>query len=329
MRWNRGPQPSASDRLRAQRPIRAAAPPRDDGQPSLRSGICGYYDLVCSYYGNEVVAGQLEAGAQGTRRACSSYAGGHAIYTDDAVRLEMKRDVAAFVRARRRSSASAPSLRRHNRPSRAASRADGEARSTTQHQITIGGRTLRYTRAAGLLPIRVNETGEPHGHVFYVAYTAGRTTGHAPAAHVSLERRPRLELDAAAPGRLRPEAACRLDAAGGLRGMRARRTTRRRGSSTRTSSSSIRSGTGFSRPTRAEYGAEFYNTLGDIASIAEFIRVYLDAVRRVGRAALHRRRELRRVAGVRRRRSARAARHARGRRHADLRRHPGRAGDRR
>ena len=34
-------------------------------------------------------------------------------------------------------------------------------------------------------------------------------------------------------------------------------------------------GTGFSRPTRAEYGAEFYNTLGDIASIAEFIRVYL------------------------------------------------------
>jgi carboxypeptidase C (cathepsin A) len=34
-------------------------------------------------------------------------------------------------------------------------------------------------------------------------------------------------------------------------------------------------GTGFSRPTRAEYGAEFYSTLGDIASVAEFIRVYL------------------------------------------------------
>ncbi len=33
-------------------------------------------------------------------------------------------------------------------------------------------------------------------------------------------------------------------------------------------------GTGFSRPTKPEYGAEFYNTLGDIASIAEFIRVY-------------------------------------------------------
>jgi carboxypeptidase C (cathepsin A) len=34
-------------------------------------------------------------------------------------------------------------------------------------------------------------------------------------------------------------------------------------------------GTGFSRPTKAGYGAEFYSTLGDIASIAEFIRVYL------------------------------------------------------
>ena len=33
-------------------------------------------------------------------------------------------------------------------------------------------------------------------------------------------------------------------------------------------------GTGFSRPRDTEYGAEFYNTLGDIASIAEFIRVY-------------------------------------------------------
>ena len=34
-------------------------------------------------------------------------------------------------------------------------------------------------------------------------------------------------------------------------------------------------GTGFSRPTKREYAAEFYNTLGDIASVAEFVRVYL------------------------------------------------------
>ena len=34
-------------------------------------------------------------------------------------------------------------------------------------------------------------------------------------------------------------------------------------------------GTGFSRPTKAEYAAEFLNTLGDLASTAEFIRLYL------------------------------------------------------
>ena len=33
-------------------------------------------------------------------------------------------------------------------------------------------------------------------------------------------------------------------------------------------------GTGYSRPTKPEYGAEFYNTIGDAESVAEFIRVY-------------------------------------------------------
>jgi carboxypeptidase C (cathepsin A) len=33
-------------------------------------------------------------------------------------------------------------------------------------------------------------------------------------------------------------------------------------------------GTGYSRPTRAEYGKEFYQTPGDAESVAEFIRVY-------------------------------------------------------
>lgn len=33
-------------------------------------------------------------------------------------------------------------------------------------------------------------------------------------------------------------------------------------------------GTGYSRPTKAEYGPEFYQTRGDAESVAEFIRVY-------------------------------------------------------
>ena len=47
-------------------------------------------------------------------------------------------------------------------------------------------------------------------------------------------------------------------------------------------------GTGYSRPTKPEYGAEFYQTRGDAESVAEFIRVYRTAVRRVRSAALPR-----------------------------------------
>lgn len=45
---------------------------------------------------------------------------------------------------------------------------------TTRHQITVGQRTLRYTARAGLLPIRDNEAGEIHGHMFFVAYLLDR-----------------------------------------------------------------------------------------------------------------------------------------------------------
>src|SRR6185312_8047108 len=40
----------------------------------------------------------------------------------------------------------------------------------THQQIMIGGRPLAYAAEAGRLPIRDVATGEPLGHVFYVAY---------------------------------------------------------------------------------------------------------------------------------------------------------------
>ena len=52
--------------------------------------------------------------------------------------------------------------------------------ATTRHRITLDGKTLAYTARAGVLPIRHNDTGEPRGYVFFVAYTVDRAPGQSP-----------------------------------------------------------------------------------------------------------------------------------------------------
>ena len=236
--------------------------------PSLRVlSSCGYYDLVCSYFANEYVASQLPPNLK-SRVTVRNYGGGHAIYTEDQVRMEMKRDTAAFMQAS--VTPVAPAM--PAAPVTPAALADP---ATTRHQISVGGRVLRYTARAGTLPIAVNETGEVHGHVFYVAYTLDRT-GPAPRPLTFLwnggpgSNSSLLHLTGFGPRRFRsahdsPPSACGCEL--------------QDNEATWLEHSDLvfvdPVGTGFSRPTRAEYGAEFYNTLGDIASIAEFVRVYL------------------------------------------------------
>jgi len=67
--------------------------------PSLRILVAsGYYDLVSSYHEIEYAARHLPPDLA-KRVTVRSYAGGHAAYTDDAVRRLMSADVAAFMRA--------------------------------------------------------------------------------------------------------------------------------------------------------------------------------------------------------------------------------------
>ena len=283
VRWNRAPAgasgtatpPSREAGAEPDQPLRRAM----TSNPSLQVlSVCGYYDLVCSYFGNEIIAGTLEADFK-ARVTVRGYAGGHATYTDDPVRLEIRRDVAAFVRrAVNPARGTATPVPPPPTPPPAASAGSAstvdDTSSTTHHEITIGGRTLRYTATAGLLPIRHNETGEPHGNVFFVAYLANGAQG---------ARRPLTFLWNGGPG----SNSTLLH----LVGFGPKRLGDSRGpvacveceihdnDATWLEQSDLvfvdPVGTGFSRPTRAEYGAEFYNTLGDIASIAEFVRVYL------------------------------------------------------
>lgn len=152
----------------------------------------------------------------------------------------------------------------------------GDQIATTHHQIRVGQRTLRYTARAGRLPIRHNETGEIHGRMFFVAYLLDRAPNEparpltflwngGPGSNSTL-----VHLSGFGPKRIKssddptgpPDCECELED---------NQTTWL----DRTDLVFVDPiGTGFSRPTRTEYGAEFYNTLGDIASVAEFVRVY-------------------------------------------------------
>ena len=52
--------------------------------------------------------------------------------------------------------------------------------AVTRHQVTVGGgKVLKYTARAGLLPLYINDTGELMGNVFFVSYTADRSSAAA------------------------------------------------------------------------------------------------------------------------------------------------------
>jgi len=148
--------------------------------------------------------------------------------------------------------------------------------ATTHHQVRANGQVLHYTARAGLIPIRNNDAGDLHASVFFVAYSLDVTPGQ-PA-------RPVTFLWNGGPGA--------NSALVHLSGFGPRRIKSSDDPATSAAVPPVIEdndatwleftdlvfvdpvGTGFSRPVKAEYEPEFYSTLGDIASVAEFIRVY-------------------------------------------------------
>ena len=147
----------------------------------------------------------------------------------------------------------------------------------TRHQVVVSGRTLRYTARAGLIPIRDNASGEVHAHVFFMSYTLDRSAGTpprpltfvwngGPGSSVSqphlLGFGPRIVKMDDDYGTARPFSESEME-------------DNQETWLTATDLVFVDPvGTGYSRPTRPEYAAEFYQTRGDAESIAEFIRVY-------------------------------------------------------
>lgn len=147
-------------------------------------------------------------------------------------------------------------------------RADEPPPVITQHQIKVNGKSLQYTAEAGRIAIRDVQTGEPHAYMFYTAYRV-RSPG---------KPRPVTFLWGGGPG----GASIGMDlvfagpiAMEGETFDGTRLVDNHRTWLTDTDLVFVdQVGTGYSRPTRPEYAAEFNGTIGDINSFAEFIRCW-------------------------------------------------------
>jgi carboxypeptidase C (cathepsin A) len=148
--------------------------------------------------------------------------------------------------------------------------------ATSRHSIRVNGATLGYTARLGLLPIRHNDTGEVRGHFGFVSYSLDRAAGQAP--------RPVIFLWNGGPG---SDSTTVHFTGFGPRRIRTPDDPARPAPVTTELYDNDATwltfadlvfvdpvGTGFARPARTEYAADFYNTLGDIASTAEFIRTF-------------------------------------------------------
>ncbi len=153
--------------------------------------------------------------------------------------------------------------------------AKDDAPIVTHHEIKVGGKTLKYTVTTGKLPLN-NRAGEPEAHVFSMAYTlddAGPASkrplmfsfnGGPGSSSVWLHlgalgpKRVPMPDDASYP---KPPYALTVNEATWL---------------DKTDLVFIDPvGTGFSRAAKPELNAKFHGLQGDIASVGDFIRLYI------------------------------------------------------
>ena len=145
----------------------------------------------------------------------------------------------------------------------------------THHQVTVAGKVLRYTARAGFIPIRDNEAGDVHANLFFIAYTLDGAVKHRPLTFLwnggPGSNSGLVHLLGFGPKRI-------VAATGNMPRYSLAGTALVDNPDTWLTVSDLvfvdPIGTGYSRPTKAEYAAEFYQSPGDAEAVAEFIRVY-------------------------------------------------------
>jgi carboxypeptidase C (cathepsin A) len=145
----------------------------------------------------------------------------------------------------------------------------------TSHELRVGAKVLKYKVTTGFMPLK-NEEGKTEARVFFMAYVADRTGG--PAARplmFSFNGGPGsssvwLHLGALGPRRVK------MLEEGGLPAPPYELVDNEHTWLDQTDLVFIDPvGTGYSRPAKPDLGKKFWGVQGDIASVGEFIRLYL------------------------------------------------------
>ncbi len=149
-----------------------------------------------------------------------------------------------------------------------------EAPVVQHHSVTVRGRTIAYTTTTGFMPIRNGASGETEARLFFIAYTMDNAPANRPLMF-SFNGGPGsasvwLHLGALGPKRIK------MTDEGMLPPPPYEMETNDATWLAETDIVFIDPvGTGYSRAAKPELGAKFFGLDGDIASVGEFIRMYL------------------------------------------------------
>lgn len=144
----------------------------------------------------------------------------------------------------------------------------------THHEIHVGGRLLKFTSTAGMLPIR-NADGETEANIFFIAYTLDSPPAGPRPLMFSFNGGPGsasvwLHLGCIGPKRVK------MQAEGEMPAPPFELVDNEYTWLDQTDLVFIDPvGTGYSRAAKKELGKKFWGVQGDIQSVGEFIRLYL------------------------------------------------------